>query len=214
MLLVGLALRLGAADTADSATIWRLDRTDQVGGHPVTTEGAPQVVTHAGESSIHFNGTSDGIFLPVNPLEGLTDFTIEALFNPDADGPTEQRFIHVSDQAGSRALLEIRLAADGWSLDTFLLSGQSQRNCALLDRTKLHPANRWTWVALVYAHGHMAHYINGAKELEGEVTLAPMTAGQISLGVRQNKVYWFKGSIREVRIHPSALNEGSLQSAK
>jgi len=38
-----------------------------------------------------------------------------------------------------------------------------------------------------------------------------MSAGQISLGVRQNKVYWFKGGIREVRFHSAALTPENLQ---
>ena len=84
----------------------------------------------------------------------------------------------------------------------------------MLDKTKLHPADQWTWVALVYANGHMAHYINGVKELEGEVSFTPMLEGKISLGVRQNKVHWFKGSMREVRFHSIALTEENLQRAK
>ena len=107
--------------------------------------------------------------------------------------------------------MEIRLAKNGWSLDTFLYALNPESRCTLLDRTKLHPADRWTWVALVYANGHMTHYIDGVKELEGDVVFPPMQAGQISLGVRQNKVYWFKGSMREVRFHPSALAAEKLQ---
>jgi hypothetical protein len=49
------------------------------------------------------------------------------------------------------------------------------------------------------------------KELEGNVTIPPMDAGRISLGVRQNKVYWFKGGIREVRFSPAALAPAELQ---
>ena len=39
-----------------------------------------------------------------------------------------------------------------------------------------------------------------------------MLAGKTSLGVRQNLVYWFKGSLREVRFHPVALASAALQS--
>src|SRR5205085_2007538 len=109
----------------------------------------------------------------------------------------------------SRVMMETRLIDKNWALDTFLHSGQSDR--ALLDRTKLHPADQWTWVALTYADGKETSYINGAKELEGDVTFAPMVEGKISLGVRQNKLYWFKGAIREVRFHPEALAPAKLQ---
>ena len=38
--------------------------------------------------------------------------------------------------------------------------------------------------------------------------------GQISLGVRQNKVFWFKGGIREVRFHREAIAADQLQRSK
>ena len=168
-------------------------------------------MTEPDGKAVHFNGATDGLFVSVNPLEGLSQFTVEVLFKPEAGGPAEQRFLHVQDGPGSRALMEIRLTDAGWALDTFLRSENTGSQCPLLDRAKLHPADRWTWVALVYANGHMAHYIDGLKELEGNVAFPPMAAGQISLGVRQNKVYWFKGGIREVRFHAEALAPGALQ---
>ncbi|MDI1247930.1 MAG: LamG domain-containing protein [Lacunisphaera sp.] len=201
--------RLSAA--APAATHWRLDRTDQVGGHRTEVLGAPQVVAGPGGPAVQFNGTSDGLYVPDNPLAHCLAFTLEALIRPDADGPAEQRFLHVQDEAGSRALLELRLTDRGWALDTFLFSATTQTKLALLDRARLHPAERWTWVALVYANGHMAHYIDGVKELEGDVVMPPLGTGRISLGVRQNKVSWFKGRIREVRFHPTALAPAALQ---
>ena len=199
------------ASEQPAATIWRLEQTAQIGGHPAAVLGEPRVIADATGRAVHFNGATDGIILPVNPVEGAAQFTVEALINPDATGPAEQRFLHIQDGPGSRVLLEIRLTDAGWALDTLLRSEITKSDRPLLDRTKLHPANRWTWVALVYANGHMAHYIDGVKELEGDVQFPPMAAGQISLGVRQNKVYWFKGAIGEVRFHPAALPAGQLQ---
>lgn len=192
-------------------TIWRLNDTGNIGGHAATVLGAPRVVDEAGSKTMYFNGTSDGLLLPVNPLEGLSQFTIEVLFNPANDGGEEQRFLHIQDTGNNRALLEIRLKGGQWALDTFLLSEKTGERRALLDSTRLHPANRWTWVALVYRKGHMAHFIDGVKELEGDINLTPMGPGQISLGVRQNKVFWFKGGIREVRFHSTALDAVTLQ---
>lgn len=194
-----------------SAKIWRMGETTQVGGYPATVLGAPKAIDEAGSKAVYFDGVGDGLLLPVNPLEGLATFTIEALINPSGDGQEEQRFLHAQDKLGSRALLEIRLKDGQWALDSFLRSEKTQANRAQLDRTKLHPANGWTWVALVYANGRMAHFINGLKEMEGEVDFPPMGPGQISLGMRQNKVFWFKGSIREVRFHPAALTPEELQ---
>ncbi len=216
MALLANTAALHAADgpASPSITIWRMDRTDEIGGNATTVLGSPQVVSTPEGKIVHFDGIADGVFVLNNPLAGCQAFTIEVLFKPETGGPAEQRFFHVEDKAGNRALLEIRLMDQSWALDTFLYSDQAKSRLPLLDKTKLHPADQWTWVALVYANGHMAHYIDGVKELEGEVSFTPMLAGKVSLGVRQNKVHWFKGSMREVRFHSVALTEENLQRAK
>jgi hypothetical protein len=203
-----IAALIGALPaTATQPVIWRLDGTARVGGHVAEVLGAPRVTAGA----TFFNGTSDGLLVPANPLAGLAQFTIEVLFQPAADGPAEQRFLHVQDGPGTRALIETRVAGGTWALDTFLANPATGARCALLDPARRHPADRWTWVALVYDGRRMTHYIDGVKELEGEVAFPPMAAGQVSLGVRQNRVYWFKGGIREVRWHATALKAGELQ---
>ena len=208
-----LAVRLAAAESV----IWRLHQTMLVGGHPTEVLGAPRIVTEGEGAAIYFNGASDGLFVPVNPLQGLAAFTVEVRFKPAADGPEAQRFLHVQDDIGapgdpgSRALLEIRLANGTWALDAFLSNPTTKARLVLLDPAKRHPAERWTWVALVYEHGRMTSYVDGVKELEGEVVFPPMGPGRVSLGVRQNKIYWFKGGLSEVRFHPAALAPEQLQ---
>jgi len=205
-LAVYLAL-LATSLFAAEPVIWRLDQTAQLGGHPVAVLAAPRIA----DGAVNFNGKDDGLLVPVNPLAGRPQFTIEVLFYPAADGPAEQRFLHVQDGPGSRSLLETRVTGGTWALDTFLSCPATNTKLALLDPAKRHPADRWTWVALVYDGRRMAHYIDGVKKLEGEVAFPPMAAGQVSLGVRQNKVYWFKGGLREVRWHASALTAEQLQ---
>jgi hypothetical protein len=192
---------------AAEPVIWRLDQTAKVGGHTTEVLGAPRFTDEA----MFFNGASDGLFVPANPLAGLAQFTVEVLFYPAAGGPAEQRFLHVQDGPGTRALIETRVSGGTWALDTFLACPATGAKRTLLDPARRHPADRWTWVALVYDGRRMAHYIDGVKELEGEVVIPPMAAGQVSLGVRQNKVYWFKGGIREVRWHAAALKAEQLQ---
>jgi hypothetical protein len=51
----------------------------------------------------------------------------------------------------------------------------------------------------------MTQYVNGVKELESLIGFSPMRAGKTSLGMRINRVHWFKGAIRQVRIAPRAL---------
>jgi hypothetical protein len=86
-----------------------------------------------------------------------------------------------------------------------LKNGKTNKGFTLIDSTKLHPVNKWYWAALVYDGKKMRSYINGQKELEGELDFPAMTKGKISLGVRLNKVNWFKGQIREIRFHPLYL---------
>jgi hypothetical protein len=197
--------------TAAEPIVWRLDRTDVIGGLTPEVLGTPRVVQETSGKALYFNGASDGLFVPVNPLQGLEQFTIQVLFKPEADGAAEQRFLHVQDTPGNRALIEIRLAGGSWALDTYLHTEATKARLPLLDLARRHPADRWTWVALVFDHGHMSSYVDGVKELEGEVAFAPTVAGRVSLGVRQNKVFWFKGGLREVRWDQTALKAAELQ---
>ena len=213
---LALALPPGVRAAADQPApparpvVWTLDHAALIGGLQPTVLGAPRFVDAGVGPAACFNGKDDGLIFPVNPIAGWAQFTIEVLFRPDADGAEAQRFMHIEDERESRALIEIRLTPEGqWSLDTFLLSGEN--GLPLLDRAKLHPAGRWTWVALVYDGKKEAHFVDGTKEMEGEVAFAPMTKGQTSLGVRLNRVFWFKGGIREVRFSPTALSPAQLQ---
>lgn len=191
---------------AGEQVIWKLDSATSVGGHKPETLGAPTPVNAA----LQFDGLSDGLIVPVNPLAVWKTFTIEVLIMPAADGPAAQRFLYIVDERNSRVSLETRFAdGQSWCLDTYLLGGKD--NCTLRDTTKLHPTGQWTWVALVYDGKTMAHYVNGVKELEAEVVFSPMASGRTSLGVRLDRAYWFKGLIKEVRFCPAALPPETLQ---
>lgn len=190
--------------------VWKLDNIHSIGGKDVQVLGEPKVVDLPDGKALRFNGESDGLFLPINPLEKWNEFTIELLICPIAGGPLEQRFMHIQSDAGPRSLMELRMYEKGWALDAFLLSGTSQK--ALFDQTKLNPADRWTWVAMTYRDGTITDYVNGVQQLQGQVTFPPTGPGQTSLGVRQNKVSWFKGMIREARFTPKALQPSLLKS--
>jgi hypothetical protein len=191
--------------------IWKLDHPELVGGFQTKILGAPKVVKEKTGSSLFFDGVDDGLIIPTNPVKGWKKFTVEVLFRPDSDGPTAPRFVHFEDTAGKRCTIEARITPAGmWYTDTFLKNGRAMKGLTLIDSTNLHPCDQWYWISLVYDGEKMTHYINGQKELEGITEFGPMDNGQISLGVRLNKVNWFKGRIKEVRFYQDALKEKEL----
>ena len=195
-----------------TASVWRLDNLKQIGGHPVTLVGQPHVVETDLGPAIAFDGLDDGVFLDVNPLAGLSQFTVEILFQPSPGGPEEQRFLHFEDPSGgNRALIELRMRPDSqWALDTFLRS--QEKGLTLLNRDLVHPAGGWHVAALTYDGRTLRHYVNGRLELSGEHHAVPMGPGRASIGVRQTRVSWFKGLIHSIRITPDALPAGKLMA--
>jgi len=213
---IRLTAALLLAGVSRGQETWRLDNLAKIGGHAVTVEGAPRVTDESGAKAIVFDGRKDGLFFSTIPIAGAKAFTMEILFRPEEGGPEAQRFVHLQDTGGSRAMIETRLnGKGGWWLDTFLVSAGKSQGVTLIDPQRVHPTNRWYWAALRYDGKTMTSYVNGVKELTGEIALAPFGAdGKMSLGVRQNKVYWFKGAIREVRFHQEAVPEDKLQRIK
>jgi hypothetical protein len=186
-------------------TDWIVDNVSTINGHKVSVVGSPRIVQTPIGAAVEFNGSSDGLFVDANPIEGLPQFTVEVLFEPAADGPAEQRFLHLSETGSeSRLLMETRLLPDrSWCLDTFLRHDEA--SLTLIDRLRTHPAGGWHAVALVFDGTTMTHYVNGVRELAGDVGFKGLGAGRTSIGVRQNLVSWFKGRIRLVRVTSEAL---------
>ncbi|MEO8681719.1 MAG: family 43 glycosylhydrolase [Vicinamibacterales bacterium] len=202
-------LSIGVDGQAPTAILWQVDNLQRIGGLPVEAIGAPSVVQTEVGPAISFNGRSDGLLIERNPLAGLARFTLEVLFSPDADGPAEQRFLHLQE-AGTenRAMVELRLAEKQWSLDTYLQHGKSQ--LALLDRAKTHAAGDWHVASLTFDGKTMAHYVDGVRDGGGDVAFLPLSEGQTSIGVRQNRLFWFKGRIRTIRVTPSVLSPSAF----
>lgn len=199
----------------NGTVIWKINSLSQVGKYAPEVLGKPQL-SNSGYPAVTFNGVNDGLIVPANPIEGWSKFTIEFLFKPDGDGPVQPRFVHFQDKEMDRGTLEIRLTPKKrWYLDAFLKNGKTDdKGLALNDTTLLHDADKWYWVAMVYDGKIMTSYVNGIKELQGPVNFPVMTGGQISIGVRLNKVSWFKGAISEARFHPVALPASALQRVK
>lgn len=187
--------------------VWRVDSLETIGGLPVVVLGAPTVAESTdGASAVEFDGRDDGLELPLHPLAGAGAFTVEAIFRPDAGGEREQRFLHLQEDASEdRVLLEIRVAGDGsrWFLDTYVKSGG--KGHTLFAKAHEHPIGPWYHAALVVDGTHMRHYVNGVLELERPINFRPQTSGRTAIGMRLNRVSWFKGAIREVRFTPRTL---------
>lgn len=189
---------------APATQTWQFDRLDKIGGHSVTVVGHPHVVKTPEGKALEFNGADDAVFLNTHPLAGAEAFTWEAIFRPDAGGAAEQRFFHLQEEGSdNRMLFEIRVIGDQWCLDSFAKTGDA--SLALMDRAKLHPLGKWYDVAAVYDGHEFRNYVDGVLQGSGPLHMAPQKAGGTSVGVRYNKVNYFKGAVAKARMTPRAL---------
>jgi hypothetical protein len=196
------ALWLSAA--SQTGETWRIESIDHIGAHTTTILGHPRVIEAPGGNAVEFNGIDDALFLDIHPLAGAETWTWEVVFRPDPGGAPEQRFFHLQENdTDNRMLFEIRVIGNQWCLDSFAKGGEGSQ--ALLDRTKLHPLGAWYHAAAVYDGHQFRNYVDGVLEGSAEVRLEPQRAGQTSLGVRFNKVNYFKGAIFAARMTPRAL---------
>jgi hypothetical protein len=196
------AQTLGAAG---QPVIWELNRLDRLGDHATTVVGSPRVVETARGKAVEFGGSGDALFVDANPLAGLKVFTAEIVFQPYADGAKEQRFFHLQENGTeNRLLFETRLTGDGrWFLDTFIKTGEG--NHTLFAENFPHAIGPWYAAAVTVDGKRMRHYVNGVEELSTPIQFQPQMAGTASIGVRINKVFWYRGAVRQIRITPRVL---------
>ncbi len=194
----------GASQTLPQSTNWRIDNVDKIAGNPVTIIGHPQIIDGPGGKAVSFDGVGDALLIKNNPLVGAQSFTVEAVFRPEASGAKEQRWFHIQeDNSENRVLLETRLVGDEWFLDTYIKSGENNRT--LYAENFKHPIGPWYHVALVFDGKEMRHYVDGKQEMAGPLTINSLGPGQTSIGVRLNRVYWFKGAVQKARFTMRAL---------
>jgi hypothetical protein len=193
-----------------AAELWKFDRIDQIGGHKTTVLGHPRVIDSPVGKAVEFNGVDDALFVDVHPLAGAETFTWEIVFRPDPGGAPEQRFFHLQEKdpktgedTATRMLSEIRVVDGQWCLDSFADTGDQSR--ALLNRERLHPLGVWYRVAMVYDGHELRNYVDGVLEGSGELHLIPQGPGHSSIGVRINKVNYFKGAVALARMTRAAL---------
>jgi len=199
-----LLVQVGSVVSAEPV-VWDIDNLETIGGHKVTVVGKPRVIDTERGKALEFDGKGDAIYIPANPLAGLKQFTAEVVFRPVAGGPKEQRFLHFQpDGSEDRVLFETRLPEEGkWFLDTYIQTGEGKHT--LFAKEFLHPIDKWYCAAIVVDGKTMRHFVNGKEELTADIDLKPFAAGQTSIGVRFNKVHWFQGAIRQIRLSPTVL---------
>lgn len=197
-----------AFDGPPEQEVWNFDRLDEVGGHRATVLGHPRVIDTPAGKAVEFNGVDEGILLDVHPLAGAETFTWEAIFRPDG-GEAEQRWFHLEENPAtgsdldSRMLFEIRVIDGRWCLDAFNRSGKAQK--ALLNRQSLHALGAWYHVAAVYDGKEFRNYVDGVREGAAGIQLAAQGPGRTSVGMRLNRVYFFKGAVLKARFTRRAL---------
>lgn len=191
---------------------------EEIANAPVTVQGNPQVVNSTQGKVVSFDGDGDRLLVDKNPLDGASEFTIEIIFNPAAAFPSnaEPRFFHIEalDNPNRRVTIELRLNdKNQWYLDAYIKSEQSQ--FTLIDSTRVHPIGQWAHAAITYKDREFISYVNGNKELTGQVDYLPIaTHAKTSIGARMNQVHWFKGEVAQVRISHRALNPNEFLLVK
>ena len=196
----------GRKDMTSGQVTWNFDTIERIGENVVTVFGSPEVIVTPGGKAVEFDGEKDGLLVETYPLQGIGVFTLEVIFRPDADGLPEQRFFHLQeDGSENRILIETRLTEDNqWYLDTFMQSGETGQT--LIDEQFIHPVGAWYNAVLIFDGREMRHYVNSVRELSAQIaSYNPLQKGKTSIGVRINRVCWFKGAIRTARFTPWVL---------
>jgi hypothetical protein len=190
--------------------MWTFDRLENIGGHKTTVLGQPKIIDSPVGKAVEFDGVDDALFIDNHPLAGAKTFTWEAIFRPDG-GQKEQRWFHLSEQdpqtgadTDNRMLFEIRVVDDQWYLDSYSQSGTESK--ALMNRQALHPLGDWYHVASVYDGQEFRNYVDGVQEGSAQLRLHPHGPGHASVGVRINKVFFFKGAVHLARFTRKALS--------
>ena len=182
--------------------------------HPEILEvcGGPTVFETACGPAWHFDGEDDAFFFDSVPVAGLEEFTLEVVFRQDPTASFEQRFLHMGTM-GNRVLFETRVNPDStWYFDAFVRLGESKaESSVLIDPEKTHPAGEWYSLALAASPEGLSSYVDGQLQFSSDLAYRPLiTEGSTSLGVRQNRVCWFKGDILKIRTTPRALKPEEL----
>src|SRR5688572_3821730 len=162
--------------------VWKFNNLRKVDGHPMRTQGAPQLAKSPRGKAVQFDGQRDMLFVDQHPLAGAKTFTSELIFRPDG-GAFEQRLLHLeSDESppvapgkgSTRMLFEIRVVEKSWYLDAFMV-GAGYR-VTMMAPEKLFPVGRWYHAAKTYDGQFFRSYVNGELQMEMATPYTPQTS--------------------------------------
>jgi hypothetical protein len=115
-----------------------------------------------------------------------------------------------------RVMVELRLTPKNeWYLDGYMETDGG--NKTLVNRTLTHPLGNWDHVALTFKGNTFTTYVNGVKEISGEVPYKEKLInekGKVSLGGRMNEINYYKGLIKTIRVTHRALDPNEFMKAK
>jgi hypothetical protein len=189
--------------------IWMFDSLTSINGYTAEQMGQPKVVTSPFGKAVSFDGDGDRLLVNSNPLADATEFTIEIIFKANDVFPKnhEPRIFHIEspDNPARRITIELRLNdKKQWYFDAFIKSEKSQ--FTLIDPTKVHPVGEWVHAAMTYKDREFVSYVNGQKELSGEVDYLTIPSNaKTSVGARMNQIHWFNGEVLQVRVTKKSL---------
>ncbi len=197
----------------NSNFVWSMDNLNKIGGLPVLIFGNPAVKDFSFGKAVEFDGVDDGIIVQGFPLNKEKSFTAEIIFKPYDSFPknVEQRFLHVQSppRNNRRFLIELRLnEKKEWYIDTHIRADSALLTC--LAKNNPHPVDNWYHVVFVYNNGMARHYVNGIEEMSGKVNYIPVDSANVSLGMRMNKIWFFKGAIASVAFSKRDLKPGEF----
>jgi hypothetical protein len=223
ILMISIFIILPAKSVCQSDTayyeLWQIDTLENIGGHPTSIIGDPQVVVTDIGKAVKFDGDGDMLLIDANPLGDAKEFTIEIIFKPDGAYPqnAEPRFVHIQDPddpSAKRVMIELRLTAENrWYLDGFMNTDNDK--LALIDASLTHPTGQWMHAAVTYQNNLFKTWVNGIEELSGNVTYASEIVAanaKTSLGARMNQVSWFSGIIKTLKVTHRVLDPGEFLS--
>jgi hypothetical protein len=205
------------SDTAPKTQVWRFDNTASIDGYKTTALGHPQVIGTPYGKAVAFNGVDDALFIDDHPLAGVTAYTWEVIFRPDAGGAQAQRFFHLQEQnpltganTQNRMLFELRIVDGQWCLDSFATSAGQSRTLLNCTPSGLHPLGKWYRITAVYDGKELKNYVDDDLQGAGPVFLAPQGPGHSSVGTRIDKRDYFKGAVYSARMTPRALTQAEF----